>query len=250
MAPYNLEDVAQLWFMQLQEDEGTPPWGRFKDLLSLRFGSPLRSAPLFELTECRRTRTVEEYANRFQAHLPRAGCLENQRVQLFTVGLLPSLSHDVRIHNPETLVVAMSLARQVELMELATRLRWLLDRHTVPLCRSLHRVRCHPHHRCHLSRPYLCLRSVPPNSTRIDNLGVASPGRNRRNVAASDSASTATRNIFRATTAHAATSSTWKGSSSTPRTPHPRLLNPLQTPRYSPCMPSRASGPVARCRSG
>jgi hypothetical protein len=51
--------------MQLQEDKGTPPWGRFKDLQSLRFGPPLRSALLFELTECRRTGTVEEYANRF-----------------------------------------------------------------------------------------------------------------------------------------------------------------------------------------
>jgi hypothetical protein len=120
MASYNLEDVAQLWYIQLQEDEGTPPWGRFKDLLNLRFGPPLRSAPLFELAECRRTGTVEEYSNRFQALLPRAGRLdEGQRVQLYTGGLLPPLSHAVRIHNPETLAGAMSLARQVEQMELA-----------------------------------------------------------------------------------------------------------------------------------
>jgi hypothetical protein len=118
MASYNLEDVAQLWYIQLQEDEGTPRWGRFKDLLNLRFGLPLRSAPLFELTECRRSGTVEEYSNRFQALLPRVGRLdEAQRVQLYTGGLLPPLSHAVRIHNPETLVMAMSLARQVELME-------------------------------------------------------------------------------------------------------------------------------------
>jgi hypothetical protein len=63
MVSYNLEDVAHLWYIQLQEDEGTPPWGRFKDLLNLRFGPPLRSAPLYELAECRRTGTVEEYAN-------------------------------------------------------------------------------------------------------------------------------------------------------------------------------------------
>jgi hypothetical protein len=110
---------AQLWYIQLQEDEGMPPWGRFKELLHLRFGPPLRSAPLFELTECRCTGTVEEYANRFQVLLPRAGRLdEAQRVQLFTGVLLPPLSHAVRIHNPSTLVAAMSLARQVELMEL------------------------------------------------------------------------------------------------------------------------------------
>jgi hypothetical protein len=119
MASYNLEDVAQLWFIQLQVDEGTPPWGRFKDLLNLWFGPPLRSASLFELAECRRTGTVEEYSNRFQALLPRAGRLEeDQRVQLFTGGLLPPLSHAVRIHHPETLAAAMSLARQVEMMEI------------------------------------------------------------------------------------------------------------------------------------
>jgi hypothetical protein len=120
MASYNLEDVAQLWFIQLQDDEGTPSWGRFKDLLNLRFGPPLRLAPLFELAECRRTGTVEEYSNRFQALLPRAGRLtEGQRVQLYTSGLLPPLSHVVRIHNPETLDGAMSLARQAEQLELA-----------------------------------------------------------------------------------------------------------------------------------
>jgi hypothetical protein len=115
MASYNLEDVAQLWFIQLQEDEGTPPWGRFKELLNLRFGPVLRSAPLFELSECRRTGSVEEYSNRFQALLPRAGRLEEgQRVQLYTGGLLPPLSHQVRIHAPETLAAAMSLARALE----------------------------------------------------------------------------------------------------------------------------------------
>jgi hypothetical protein len=38
MVSYNLEDVAQLWYIQLQEDEGTPLWARFKELLNLRFG--------------------------------------------------------------------------------------------------------------------------------------------------------------------------------------------------------------------
>ncbi|XP_021311923.1 uncharacterized protein LOC110433726 [Sorghum bicolor] len=120
MASYHLDDVAQLWFIQLQADDGTPNWTHFKDLLHLRFGPPLRSAPMFELAECRRTDTVDEYSNRFQALLPRAGRLEEeQRVQLYTGGLLPPLSHAVRLHNPATLAEAMSLARQVELMELS-----------------------------------------------------------------------------------------------------------------------------------
>jgi hypothetical protein len=118
MASYNLEDMAQLWYIQLQEDEGMPRWGRFKDLLNLRFGPPLRAAPLFELTECRSSGTMEEYSNLFQALLPRAGRLDEiQRVQLYTGGLLPPLSHAVCILNPETLAAAMSLARRIELME-------------------------------------------------------------------------------------------------------------------------------------
>jgi hypothetical protein len=60
----------------------------------LRFGLAVRSAPLFKLSECRRIGTVEEYSNRFQALLPRADRLDQeQRVQLYTGGLLPSLSH-------------------------------------------------------------------------------------------------------------------------------------------------------------
>jgi hypothetical protein len=120
MASYNLEDIAQHWYIQLQEDEGTPTWSRFKELLNLRFGLTLRSAPFFELTECRRTGKVEEYSNRFQELLTHVGRVEEeQRVQLYTGGLLPPLSHAVRILNPSTLNAAMSLARQVEQMELA-----------------------------------------------------------------------------------------------------------------------------------
>ncbi|XP_066316652.1 uncharacterized protein [Miscanthus floridulus] len=93
MASYNLQEGAQLWYMQVQADEGTPPWPRFKELLNLCFGPPLRSAPLFELASCRRTGMVEDYQDRFQALLPRAGHLdEAQHVQLFTGGLLPPLS--------------------------------------------------------------------------------------------------------------------------------------------------------------
>lgn len=44
MASYNLEDGAQLWYIQVHTDEGTPSWRRFKDLLNLRYGP--RSPPL------------------------------------------------------------------------------------------------------------------------------------------------------------------------------------------------------------
>jgi hypothetical protein len=55
MASYNLEAGAQLWFMQIQRDEGTPSWRCSTKLLNTRFGPPLRSNPLSELVVCRRT---------------------------------------------------------------------------------------------------------------------------------------------------------------------------------------------------
>jgi hypothetical protein len=77
MASYNLEDGAQMCYIQVQEDEGQRlTWARFKDLLHIRYGPPLRSALLFELADCRRTGTVVEYQDRFQALLPRAGPLD------------------------------------------------------------------------------------------------------------------------------------------------------------------------------
>jgi hypothetical protein len=115
MVSYHLEDGAHMWYIQIQSDEGTLSWRRLKEPLNLRYGPLLRFAPL---VACRRTGTVAEYQDRFQALLPRAGPLEeSQRVQLFTRGLQPSLNIDVRIQNPQSLTVAMSLARQFELRE-------------------------------------------------------------------------------------------------------------------------------------
>jgi hypothetical protein len=65
MASYNLEDGAQMWYVQVQQDEGTPTWRRFVDLLNLRFWPPLHSDPLFELIEHRHTSKVVEYRDRF-----------------------------------------------------------------------------------------------------------------------------------------------------------------------------------------
>lgn len=118
MASYNLEDTAQMWYILVQQSEGTPNWRRFTELLNLRFGPPLRSNPMGELMVCKRTSSVAEYQARFEALLPRAGPLEEeQRIQAFTAGLQPPLSHDVEMHNPQTLIIAMSLARKLEIRE-------------------------------------------------------------------------------------------------------------------------------------
>ena len=118
MASYNLEDGAQMWFIQVQQDEGTPSWRRFSELLNLRFGPPIRSNPRGELMACKRTSSVAEYQTRFEALLPRVGTLtEAQRVQAFTAGLQPPLSLDVEVHNPQSLIIAMSLMHKLELRE-------------------------------------------------------------------------------------------------------------------------------------
>lgn len=99
----------------MQTDEGTPSWRRFSELLNLRYGPSFRSNPMAELMECRRTTTVAEYQDRFEALLPRVGPLdERKRVQAFTAGLGPPLSIDVQVQNPQTLILAMNLARTLE----------------------------------------------------------------------------------------------------------------------------------------
>lgn len=118
MASYNLEGGAQMWYIQVQADEGTPSWRRFAELLNLRYGPPVRSNPMEELMACKRTSTVAEYQDRFEALLPHVGPLEErQRVQAFTAGLGPPLSIDVQVHSPQTLILPMNLARTLEQRE-------------------------------------------------------------------------------------------------------------------------------------
>jgi len=103
MASYNLEAGAQMWFIQVQQDEGTPSCRRFTKLLNLCFGPPICSNPLGELMACKRTGSVTEYQDRFEALLPCVGMLtEAQRVQAFMARLQPPLSLDVEIHNPQS----------------------------------------------------------------------------------------------------------------------------------------------------
>lgn len=90
MAPYNIEDMAQMWFIQVQQDEGTLPWWRFTELLNLCFWPPLWSNPLGELVICKHKGSVVDFYDCFRALLPRTGRLtEAQHVHLFTVSLQP-----------------------------------------------------------------------------------------------------------------------------------------------------------------
>jgi hypothetical protein len=121
MASYNLEEGAQ---MVVHASSG----GREYTVVAPLQGphQPLlwAAAPICTTVRARRLPTHRhghQVPDRFQALLPHAGPLaESQRVQLFTGGLLPPIRNVVRIHNPQTLAGAMSLARQLEQMELCT----------------------------------------------------------------------------------------------------------------------------------
>ena len=67
LASYHLKGEAQTWYHALEQDEGMPPWERFRDLCRLRFGPPLRGSRLAELGRLPFTTTVQDFAARFQA---------------------------------------------------------------------------------------------------------------------------------------------------------------------------------------
>jgi hypothetical protein len=108
--------TAQTWYMQLERSEGIPSWPRFKNRCHLRFGPPVRSNCLGELTRLRMTGTVAEYQEKFLALLGHVESLSmSQQVSIFTSGLIDLLKIDVELHNPQDLDTAMSLAGAHEL---------------------------------------------------------------------------------------------------------------------------------------
>jgi hypothetical protein len=67
LASYHLRGAAQTWYYALEQDEGMPPWDRFKELCRLRFGPPIRGSRLAELGRLPFVSIVQEFADRFQA---------------------------------------------------------------------------------------------------------------------------------------------------------------------------------------
>ena len=57
--------AAQTWYYALEQDEGMPPWERFKELCRLRFSPPIRGSRLAELGRLPFVSTVQEFADRF-----------------------------------------------------------------------------------------------------------------------------------------------------------------------------------------
>ncbi|XP_066316113.1 uncharacterized protein [Miscanthus floridulus] len=111
LASYHLRGDAQTWYYALEQDEGMPPWERFRDLCRLRFGPPLQGSRLAELGRLPFTSTVQEYAGHFQAVACHTGDLSTrQRAELFVGGLLDHIRVDVELRAPLDLQTAMYYA--------------------------------------------------------------------------------------------------------------------------------------------
>ena len=68
-----------------------------------------------ELTQLRRTTTIDEYQEKFLLLLARCeGVTEAQQIAIFTAGLQQPLSIDVELQKTETLEDAMAFARAYE----------------------------------------------------------------------------------------------------------------------------------------
>jgi hypothetical protein len=62
MASLCMDGVAVEWYYALKREYGMVPWNRFTKFMNLRFTPPpLRSNPLGDLKELRRTKSVDEY---------------------------------------------------------------------------------------------------------------------------------------------------------------------------------------------
>ena len=60
-ASFYLDGAAGQWYYRLEKNQGVPSWSQFVDGINRRFGPPLRSNPLGELTQLCRTSTVDDY---------------------------------------------------------------------------------------------------------------------------------------------------------------------------------------------
>jgi hypothetical protein len=83
--------------------------------MNLRSGPPLRSNPLGQLKELRRTGSVDEYQRQFLALLCHCDGLSSvHAMNLFTDGLGEPMTSDVEMQQLADLQFAMSLARAFE----------------------------------------------------------------------------------------------------------------------------------------
>ncbi|XP_055960653.1 transposon Tf2-1 polyprotein [Mercurialis annua] len=115
LASFHLEGDAQLWFLKLQRDRPNISWDNFKVQCQLRFGPPIRSSKLGELSKLKQSSTVEDYQRQFERLSAQTTTLTSeQEKEIFISGLREALAVEVELHNPADLTTAMSLARLYE----------------------------------------------------------------------------------------------------------------------------------------
>jgi hypothetical protein len=105
-ASFYMEGAAQQWYYRLEKNgNGAPTWDKFVAGVNKRFGPPVRSNPLGELTHLRRTGSMDEYQDQFLKLLARCdGLTEQQQIGIF----------NVEMQKPESFEDAMALARAYE----------------------------------------------------------------------------------------------------------------------------------------
>ena len=115
LASYHLRGAAQTWYYALEQDEGMPPWERFKELCHLHFGPPIRGSRLAKLGRLPFVSTVQEFADRFQAVACHAWDVSTrQQAEPFVGGLPEHIRVDVEMRDPSDLQTAMYYARAFE----------------------------------------------------------------------------------------------------------------------------------------
>ena len=115
LASYHLKGAAQTWYYALEQDEGMPPWDRFRSLCNLQFGPAVRNTCISELARLPFLSTVQEYSQRFNAVLCHSRNISGpQKAELFVGGLPEHIKVDVELRDPQNLQTAMYLARAFE----------------------------------------------------------------------------------------------------------------------------------------
>jgi hypothetical protein len=98
MASLHMDGAVAEWYYSLEREYGLMSWTRFAEFVNLRFGPSIRSNPLGELKELRRTGSVDEYQRQSLALLCRCdGLSAAHAMNLFTAGLGEPMTLDVEM---------------------------------------------------------------------------------------------------------------------------------------------------------
>ena len=92
MASRHLEESAKVWYTRVQQDQGTPRWRKFSELLKLHFEPPLSTIPLDEFMASNSTGSVVDSHDHFEELLLQGSILiELQPSEATTAAVLPTV---------------------------------------------------------------------------------------------------------------------------------------------------------------